>query len=159
MRIFKKNYGRVPLKGSQALELALCYGWITGPARAYDDVSVLWRFAPRRPRSIWSKVNTEIAERLIREGRMKPAGLEEVIRAKKDGRWARAYSPQRTAKVPRDFMIELNKNEKAKTYFKTLNRSSVYAIIFRLQTTGDKQRRRVKVASIVEMLAHENKFH
>ena len=159
VRMFKKNSGHIFMKGPEALEVALCYGWITGQARPYDDISVLWRFTPRRPKSMWSKINTQIAERLIREGRMKPAGFKQIEEAKKDGRWARAYSPQRTARLPKDFMNELNENRKAQAFFKTLNRSNTYAIIFRIENTKDKERRKAKITSIVKMLAKRKKFH
>ena len=159
LRLFKKNSGFVPVKGSEALDVALCYGWITGQARSYDDVSILWRFTPRRERSMWSKINTWHAERLIKEGRMEPAGLKQIEEAKRDGRWDRAYSPQRTATVPRDFIRELNKNKKAKAFFKTLNRTNTYAIIFRLENTKSKERRRAKINSIIEMLENGKEFH
>jgi uncharacterized protein YdeI (YjbR/CyaY-like superfamily) len=159
MRMFKKNSGVVSLKGPEALDVALCYGWITGQARSHDDISVLWRFCPRRPKSIWSKVNTLHAERLIKEGRMKPAGFRQIEEARRDGRWGRAYSPQRTATVPRDFIRELNKNERAKAFFRTLNRTNTYAIIFRLENTKNKNRRKAKISTIIEMLANREKFH
>ena len=159
MRLFKKNSGIIHMKGSEALDVALCYGWITGQARSYDDVSVLWRFMPRRPKSTWSKINTWHAERLIKQGRMRPAGLKQIEEAKRDGRWDRAYSPQRTATVPRDFITQLNKNTKAKSFFKTLNRTNTYAIIFRLENTKSKERRNAKIKSIIEMLENGKKFH
>lgn len=158
LRMFNKNSGIDAIKGPEALDVALCYGWITGQARANDGISVLWRFCPRRPKSMWSKLNTQHAERLIREGRMKASGFRQIEEAKRDGRWARAYSPQRTAKIPRDFARELSRNGKAREFFKTLNRSSVYAIIFRLENTRNPELRRQKISSIVEMLGRGEKF-
>jgi uncharacterized protein YdeI (YjbR/CyaY-like superfamily) len=159
MRMFRKHYSGRYIKGHEALDAALCYGWITGQARPYDGDSNLWRFCPRRPKSIWSKINTMHAERLIREGRMKPAGLRQIEEAKRDGRWDRAYSPQKTAIVPKDFLKALNKSGKAKEFFNTLNRSNRYAIIFRLDTTADAAKRKEKIGKIIKMLEQGRAYH
>lgn len=159
MRRFKKASGVKDITGADALDGALCYGWITGQAKPYDEISVLWRFCPRRPKSMWSQLNTQHAERLIREGRMKDAGLREIEAAKQDGRWARAYSSPRNAVMPPDFMKELNKNRDAKAFFKTLNKSNAYAIIFRLQNTKSPERRKEKIHYIIKMLEKKDKFH
>ncbi len=159
MRMFRKHYKGPAIKGSGALDVALCYGWITGQARSYDDVSCLWRFCPRRPKSIWSKINTGHAERLIREGRMKPAGLRQIEEAKKDGRWQRAYSPPSTAVLPRDFMAKLNRNSKAKAFLKTINRANRYALIFRIENSKSADLRAKKIAEIVAMLEKGKTFH
>ena len=126
IRFFKKASDISSVRTSDALDVALCYGWITGQAKPYDEKSWLGRFAPRRPKSIWSKINTKRAEALIRQGRMKPSGLRQVREAKKDGRWDRAYSSPSTAKLPEDFIKALSKNKEAGAFFKTLNRSNVY---------------------------------
>ncbi len=159
MRRYKKDSHRPSVTGSDALDIALCYGWITGQAKPYDKISILWYFCPRRPRSLWSKINTVHAERLIRAGRMKPGGMKEIEEAKADGRWERAYEPQKTATLPPDFLEKINKNKKAKAFLKTLNRSNVYAIIFRLHTIRDGKRRMEKTDSIIAMLARGEEFH
>ena len=159
MRMYRKDSGVVSIKGPEALDLALCYGWITGQARPNDRLSALWRFCPRRPKSMWSKINTMHAERLIKEGRMKPRGLAEIEAAKADGRWHRAYSPPSTASLPADFIRKVNKNKKAKAFLKTLNRPNTYAIIFRLETAKDEAKRREKMDSIIAMLESGKKFH
>jgi uncharacterized protein YdeI (YjbR/CyaY-like superfamily) len=151
IRLFKKNSGIQTVAISQALEVALCYGWITGQAKSHDETSWLARFVPRRPRSIWSKINVRHASRLIREGRMKRAGLSQIEEAKRDGRWARAYSPPSTAKLPDDFLEELRKNGGAEAFFKTLNKANVYALIFRLENTRSEERRKEKIRQFVKM--------
>lgn len=159
IRVFRKNSGVVSVSNSDALDVALCYGWITGQAKRYDDRSWLDRFVPRRPKSIWSKINTRRAERLIAEGRMKPAGIKQIEEAKKDGRWERAYSPPSEAKVPDDFLKELAKNRKANGFFHKLVKTNVYSIIFRVENTKSSELRRAKVREIVEMLERGEKFH
>jgi uncharacterized protein YdeI (YjbR/CyaY-like superfamily) len=159
IRFFRKNMGVVSISNSDALDVALCYGWRTGQAKRYDDRSWLGRFVPRRPKSIWSKINTRRAERLIEEGRMKPAGIKQVEEAKKDGRWERAYSPPSEAKVPDDFLKELAKNRKANGFFHKLDKTNVYSIVFRVENTKSSELRRAKVREIVEMLERGEKFH
>ncbi|HIH50705.1 TPA: bacteriocin-protection protein, YdeI/OmpD-associated family [Candidatus Micrarchaeota archaeon] len=159
MRRFKKDSGVKDIKGSDALDVALCYGWITGQAKRHDELSVLWWFCPRRPKSLWSKLNTMHAERLIKEGRMKGAGLKQIESAKEDGRWSRAYSQQSIAVLPKDFIKEINKNKKAAAFLNTLNRSNVYAIIFRLETTKSMELRNKKIKIIIRMLARGEKPH
>jgi uncharacterized protein YdeI (YjbR/CyaY-like superfamily) len=159
IRFFRKGSGVVSVTTGEALDVALCYGWITGQARPYDDTSWLGRFVPRRPKSIWSKVNVCHAERLIREGRMKPAGLKQIEEAKRDGRWDRAYSPQSKAKVPTDFISELSKNEKALAFFKTLNKANVYSVVFRLENAKTEEARKAKIRQIVKMFERGEAFH
>lgn len=156
LRIYKKSGGSNIIKGSAVLDALLCYGWITGQAKRGDADSVLWWVCPRRKRSLWSKLNREKAEKLVKEGRMKPSGQKEIDEAKEDGRWARAYSPQRTAKVPADFMRELRKNKQALEFFSTLNRVNRYAIIFRIQNS---KRRKERIAAIIEMLKVKKAYH
>jgi uncharacterized protein YdeI (YjbR/CyaY-like superfamily) len=159
IRIFK-NGTRVPtVSNSDALDIALCYGWITGQAKSYDEDSWLARFVPRRPRSIWSKINTERAEKLITEGRMKPAGLAQVQEAKRDGRWERAYSPPSRATVPRDFAQELHKNRRAEEFFGTLDKANRYAVIFRIETTKSRTLRKAKIRRMIRMFEKGKKFH
>lgn len=151
MRIVKKGSGVPSVSIADALDVALCYGWITGQARSWDEKSWEGRFVPRRPGSIWSKINTERAQKLIMEGRMKPAGLREIEEAKRDGRWARAYSPPSRATVPEDFLGELRKSEKAEAFFKTLNRTRVYSIIFRLETSKSGRLREAKIREMIRI--------
>jgi uncharacterized protein YdeI (YjbR/CyaY-like superfamily) len=159
IRFFKKDSGISTINTSQALDVALCYGWITGQARPYDEKSWLGRFVPRRPRSIWSKINTQHAERLIQEGRMKPAGLKEIERAKRDGRWDRAYTPPSSAKLPDDFVKELRKNRKAEAFSRTLNRANIYSVVFRLENATSNEKREEKIRQIIKMFERGEKFH
>jgi uncharacterized protein YdeI (YjbR/CyaY-like superfamily) len=159
IRLFKKGSGVASVTNAEALDVALCYGWITGQARPHDDTSWLGRFVPRRPRSIWSKINVGHAERLAKEGRMKPAGLKQVEEAKRDGRWGRAYSPPSQAEVPADFTRELNKNKKALAFFETLNRANVYAVVFRLENAKSEEARKAKIRQMIEMFERGERFH
>ena len=156
---FKKTSGEKSLTYSEALDEALCYGWIDGQAKAYDERSWLQRFGPRRPASSWSKINTQHAERLIRAGRMTPAGLKQVDAAKADGRWSAAYDSPRNATPPEDFLTELDKNKKAKAFFTTLNKANIYAIVYRLQTAKKPETRQKRLKMILGMLSRGEKFH
>jgi uncharacterized protein YdeI (YjbR/CyaY-like superfamily) len=159
IRLFRKGSGMPSVTVAEALDSALCYGWITGQARPYDGTSWLARFVPRRPKSIWSKINVGHVERLASEGRMRPAGLKQVEDAKRDGRWDRAYSPPRTARVPADFTRALRKNKKALAFFETLNKTNRYAVLFRLENTRSEAAREAKIDQIVLMLEREGTFH
>lgn len=159
LRIFKKDSGEKTVTYAEALEGALCYGWIDGLKRPYDAVSFLQRFTPRRPRSVWSKVNTEHVERLTKAGRMKPAGLLAVSAAKDDGRWAKAYDSPKNAVVPEDFLRELKKDKAAHAFYETLNRANTYAIAYRLGTAKKPETRERRIRDILEMLANGKKFH
>jgi uncharacterized protein YdeI (YjbR/CyaY-like superfamily) len=159
IRMFKKSSGKATVSNSDAVDVALCYGWITGQIRPLDEISWLGKYVPRRPRSIWSKINTRRAERLIAEGRMKPVGLEQVEEAKKDGRWERAYSPPSEAKVPEDFLRELQKNKAAKEFFEGLNKANVYSVVFRVENAKSPELRRAKIRQLIERLERREKFH
>jgi uncharacterized protein YdeI (YjbR/CyaY-like superfamily) len=159
VRFFKKDSGEKTVTYAEALEEALCYGWIDGQANKYDADSYIQKFTPRRPKSIWSKRNTEIAERLIKEGRMKKAGLEQVELAKADGRWQQAYDSPKNMKVPDDFLQELSKNKKAKTFFDGLNKTNLYAIAWRLQTAKKPETREKRLKEILAMMSEGKKFH
>lgn len=143
----------------QAVETALCFGWIDGQGKGRDDVSSLQRFTPRRKRSVWSKINVERAERLIAEGRMRPAGLAEIERAKADGRWASAYDPPSTAEVPEDFLAELEKHPKAKAFFATLNKRNTFPVVHRLQTAAKPETRAKRLAAMIEMFERGERFY
>jgi len=159
LRIYKKDSGITTVTYAEALDQALCFGWIDGQKKPYDKQSWLQRFTPRRPRSGWSKNNTQHAERLIKSGEMAPAGLREVKTAKADGRWKAAYDSFSKATVPDDFLSALAKNKKAKAFFKTLNRTNLYSIAYRLQTAKRPETREKRARAIIGMLARGVKFH
>ena len=159
LRLFKKGRSDATLDYGQAVEVALCFGWIDGQKRKHDDESWVQRFTPRRPRSGWSKVNTDRAERLIADGRMRPAGLREVEAAKGDGRWARAYDPPSVATVPVDFLVELRKHEAAAAFFDTLDKRNVYAVVYRLQTAKTPATRSKRIQAMIEMFDRGERFH
>lgn len=159
LRFFKKGSGVTSVTFAEALDEALCYGWIDGQAKKYDDASWLQKFTPRRSKSIWSKRNREHIERLIKAGKMQPAGLKEVEKAKADGRWEKAYDSPSTMQVPEDFLAALDKNEKAKAFFETLNKTNTYAIAWRLQTAKRSETRMKRMRAILEMLENGKKFH
>ncbi|MGQ0431604.1 MAG: YdeI/OmpD-associated family protein [Microthrixaceae bacterium] len=159
LRLFKKGRGEATLTYSDAVDVALCFGWIDGQGRKHDDVSRLQRFTPRRPRGVWSKVNTQRAERSIKTGRMRPAGMREVEAAKGDGRWQRAYDPPSTAVVPDDFLTELRKNKKAAAFFATLNKRNTYPVAYRLQTANTPETRAKRIRAMIEMFERGEKFY
>ena len=159
LRFFKKGSGIKGLTYAEALDEALCYGWIDGQARGLDATSYLQRFTPRRRQSPWSKINREHVARLIKERRMQPAGLAEVERAKADGRWDVAYDSFGTATPPGDFKAALAKNRKATAFFATLSRQNLYAIYFRLHHAKKPETRAKRVAQFVEMLAEGRTIH
>jgi uncharacterized protein YdeI (YjbR/CyaY-like superfamily) len=137
----------------QALEEALCHGWIDGQTRRRDDATYRQRFTPRRKRSAWSKRNTGIAERLRAEGRMHPAGQAEVERAKADGRWEAAYAGPATMEVPHDLIEALAAEPKAQAMFETLNSQNRYAILYRIGTAKRADTRARRIREFVAMLA------
>jgi uncharacterized protein YdeI (YjbR/CyaY-like superfamily) len=159
IRIYKKASGILSVKHAGALEEALCYGWIDGQGKKYDEVSYLLKFTPRRSKSIWSKRNIGLVTKLEKEGKMQPAGLEQVKAAKDDGRWAKAYDSPRNMIMPEDFLKELAKNKKALAFFEALNKTNTYAIGWRLQTAKRPETRQKRMKMILEMLANEEKFH
>ena len=159
LRFFKKAAGIKGLTYAEALDEALCYGWIDGQARGFDEQSYLQRFTPRRRQSPWSKINREHVTRLIKTKRMQPAGLAEVERAKADGRWDVAYDSFGTAAPPDDFKSALAKNKKAKAFFATLSRQNLYAIYFRLHNAKKAETRVRRIAQFVEMLAEERTIY
>jgi uncharacterized protein YdeI (YjbR/CyaY-like superfamily) len=143
----------------EAVETALCYGWIDGQAGSYDDAWWLQRFTPRRPRSKWSKINCARAEALIASGRMHPAGLAEVERAQADGRWSDAYDSPRTAAIPDDLMDALDANPQAAAFFRTLNATSRYAILYRIADAKRPATRAKRITMFVDMLARGEAPH
>jgi uncharacterized protein YdeI (YjbR/CyaY-like superfamily) len=159
LRLFKNGSSAATVTYSEALDQALCFGWIDGQKKPNDKQSWLQKFTPRRPKSGWSKNNTRHAERLIKSGEMAPAGLNEVESAKADGRWEAAYDPFSTAAVPDDFLRELARNKKAKSFFETLNKTNLYSITYRLQTAKKHETRLRRMRTIIEMLSRGEKFH
>jgi uncharacterized protein YdeI (YjbR/CyaY-like superfamily) len=143
----------------QALEVALCYGWIDGQKNTFDDRFWLQRFTPRGPRSKWSRVNRDKASELLRRGKLKPAGLAEVERAQRDGRWEAAYESQSTSTVPEDLRVALDQHPKAKAFFATLDRANRYAILYRLGDAKRPETRARRLAQYVVMLEEGRKLH
>jgi uncharacterized protein YdeI (YjbR/CyaY-like superfamily) len=159
VRVAKKNSGVSSITYAEGVEVALCYGWIDAQKLPEDETAWLQRFMPRRPRSIWSKVNREKVLALIASGQMKPAGVEEIDRARKDGRWEAAYDSPGAAAVPADFEKELDRHPKAKAFYKTLNRANSYAILWRLQTAKKVETRAKRMRSFIEMLEKGETLH
>jgi uncharacterized protein YdeI (YjbR/CyaY-like superfamily) len=159
VRIYKKESGVKTIYYPQALDGALCYGWIDGLRRPFDKNSYLQRMTPRRPKSLWSKINTGHVERLIKLGKMKEAGHLAIEAAKKDGRWDAAYNSPGKATIPEDFLAALSKNRKAEAFFQTLNKTNLYSIAWRLQTAKKPETRKRRMKAILEMLAKGKKFH
>jgi uncharacterized protein YdeI (YjbR/CyaY-like superfamily) len=143
----------------QAIEVALCYGWIDSQKKAYDQESFLQKFTPRGAKSIWSVVNRGKAEALILNGQMQPAGLTAIERAKQNGQWEAAYEGQSRISVPDDFQAELDKNEAAKAFFATLNRVNRYAILFRIQTARQAETRSKRIQKFIAMLERHELIH
>ena len=159
LKIAKKGAAAVTVSYAEALEGALCHGWIDGQKDRLDDQYWLQRFTPRKPRGRWSKINREKAERLIAEGRMRPAGLSEVEAARADGRWEAAYEGQAAITVPPDLARELDLNPEAKAFFATLSSVNRYAILYRIQDAKRPQTRAARIAKYVAMLNEQQTIH
>ena len=159
LKLAKKDSGISSVTLAEALDIALCYGWIDGQRLSFDEKYYLQKYTPRRSKSIWSKINVEKVEHLIASGQMKPAGLKAVELAKQDGRWAAAYESQKVISVPDDFQAALDKNKKAKAFFATLNSANRYAFLFRIHTARKVETRAKRISQFVEMLARGEKFH
>jgi uncharacterized protein YdeI (YjbR/CyaY-like superfamily) len=159
LRMYKKDAKIPSINYAQALEEALCYGWIDGMSKSVDATSFIQKFTPRRSKSIWSERNTKHIERLTAEGKMKPAGFHQVELAKADGRWEKAYASSSEARVPDDFIAALNKNKKAKAFFETLNKQNIFAIYFRLQNAKKPETRAKRIVEFIAKLERHEKFH
>ncbi|WP_050466864.1 YdeI/OmpD-associated family protein [Herbaspirillum chlorophenolicum] len=159
LRIFKKDALEKSLTYVEALDQALCYGWIDGQKKSFDKLSWLQKFTPRRPKSGWSKINTQHVERLVNAGAMTSEGMKAVEAAKADGRWDIAYSSSRSASPPEDFLKELSKNKKAEAFFKTLNKANVYSIVYRLETAKKPETREKRMKMILAMMEQGKAFH
>jgi uncharacterized protein YdeI (YjbR/CyaY-like superfamily) len=158
LKLAKKGADVPSVTYDEAVETALCYGWIDGQKKGFDEKFWLQKFTPRRSKSIWSKINREKAERLIASGEMRPAGLAAVELAKQDGRWEAAYDSQRTITVPEDFQAELDKSPKAKAFFESLTSAKRYSFLFRIQTAKKLQTREMRIHQFVEMLQRGETF-
>jgi uncharacterized protein YdeI (YjbR/CyaY-like superfamily) len=152
LQIAKKGAGRVSVTPAEALDVALCYGWIDSQRRSHDGSHFLQRFSPRRPGSSWSRVNVERVEALTAAGRMRAPGLAEVEAAKADGRWDAAYESQRTATVPADLAAALARDEPARAFFESLGRTDRYAVILRLLKARDAAGRAAQLRQVVALL-------
>jgi uncharacterized protein YdeI (YjbR/CyaY-like superfamily) len=159
LKIAKKGSGTPGLSYAEALEVALCFGWIDGQKGRLDSHHWLQRFSPRKPGSRWSKINTEKAAELIEAGRMRPAGLRQVELARQDGRWGAAYAGQRTIGVPEDLERALVGNEAARAFFATLTGVNRYAILYRIGDAKRPQTRATRIAKYVAMLAAHETIH
>jgi uncharacterized protein YdeI (YjbR/CyaY-like superfamily) len=159
LKIAKKGSGHWSVSYDEALDVALAYGWIDGQKGRFDDEYWLQRFTPRKPRSRWSKINCARAGALIASGRMRPAGLGEVKRAKADGRWEAAYEGQRAATVPEDLQRALDENPRAAEFFATVSGANRYAILYRVGDAKRPETRARRIAQFVEMLAEHRTLH
>lgn len=159
LKIAKKDSGISSVTYDEALDVALCYGWIDGQKKGFDDKYWLQKFTPRGPKSIWSKINTEKVEKLIASGEIKPAGLKAIEAAKQDGRWDAAYASQKNITVPEDFQAALNKNKKAKTFFSTLKSAERYSFLFRIHHAKKPETRAKRIQEFVEMLGRGEKLY
>jgi uncharacterized protein YdeI (YjbR/CyaY-like superfamily) len=159
LKMAKKETGIPSVTYAEALEGALCYGWIDGQKASFDEQYWLQKFTPRGPKSMWSKVNCEKVTALLASGRMQPAGIRQVERAKADGRWEAAYESQSRISVPDDFQRELDNNQKAKEFFATLNSANRYAILYRIQTAKKPETRSARIRKFIEMLSNNQKIY
>jgi uncharacterized protein YdeI (YjbR/CyaY-like superfamily) len=159
MKIAKKHTGIPTVVWKDAVPVALCFGWIDGQADKLDDDWYLQRYTPRRPRSKWSKINRDHAERLIKAGRMRPAGQRAIDSAKADGRWDAAYDAPSTATVPPDLQQQLDANPDAKEFFATLSGNNRYAILYRIQDAKRPETRARRIEKFVQMLKEKKTLH
>lgn len=158
MRLYKKASNIESVTYQEALEEALCYGWIDGQKKSYDEVSWIQKFTPRRSKSIWSMRNTLIVKKLIEDQRMQSAGLKVIDEAKADGRWQKAYPSQKDMQIPEDFLALVKKNKKAYQAFKDLSKSNLYSIGFRLHNAKKEETRQKRMKDIIEKLAKGEKL-
>jgi len=159
MKVAKKGASAKSIAIGDALDIALCYGWIDGQRRAYDDTYYLQKYTPRRPKSLWSKVNIAKVEALIAGGRMQKPGFEAIEAAKADGRWQAAYASQRTATMPPELEAALKRSPKAKAFYDTLNKTNKYAVIWRLLTAKTEKTKSARLQKMIDMLEDGKAFH
>jgi uncharacterized protein YdeI (YjbR/CyaY-like superfamily) len=159
LRFAKKGSKLRSISYAEAVEVALCYGWIDGQKRPESEEAWLQKFVARSSRSVWSKINREKARALIERGEMKPAGLEAVESAKKNGRWESAYDSPSAAAAPADFQSALDANPRAAEFFEKLDRTNRYAILWRIQTVKKAETRARKITEFIAMLERGEKIH
>lgn len=152
IKLAKVRSGVAGISKSEAIDAALCHGWIDGQLDQYDEKHFLTRFTPRKPRSRWSQVNCKRAVELLEEGRVKPSGAAQIEAAKADGRWAAAYAPASTAQVPADFQSALDQNAKAAAFFATLVGANRYALLYRIEALRTPEARARKIETFIAML-------
>lgn len=152
LRLFKKGTTEVSINYQEALEEALCYGWIDGQKKSHDEKSWIQKFTPRRSKSIWSKRNTLIVQKLIDEGRMKAPGLKVIEEAKADGRWDAAYDSPKNMVLPAEYLKVIKKNKKAYEFYQSLSKSKLYMIAFRIHTAKKEETRSKRLEAIIQML-------
>jgi len=159
LQLAKKASGLTSVSYAEALDIALCYGWIDGQKQSYDEDSWLQKFTPRGTKSIWSKINREKIAQLIERGLMQLAGLAAVESAKQDGRWDAAYDSARTMTVPDDFQAALDQSAPAAAFFATLNSANRYAVLWRIQTAKKAETRTKRIEQFIHMLENKEKLH
>lgn len=159
VKIAKKESGHASVNYAQALDVALCFGWIDGQKNKFDAEYFLQKFTPRRPKSPWSKINQDKVAALIESGRMREAGLKEIERAKADGRWAAAYESQSKMTVPEDFQAALDQNPAAQAFFGQLNSVNRYAILYRITTAKKAETRQQRIERFIAMLNEGKKIY
>ncbi|HXF25271.1 MAG TPA: YdeI/OmpD-associated family protein, partial [Gemmatimonadaceae bacterium] len=159
IRIAKKGSGIPSVSHPEALDVALCYGWIDSQRKGYDEKTFIQKFTPRGARSIWSVINRDKAIALLESGKMMPAGISEMERAKKDGRWEAAYASQATIEVPPDLQAALDAKPRAARFFTTLTSQNRYAILFRIHNAKRAETRAKRIADFVAMLERHETIH
>lgn len=159
LKFAKKASGTVSVTYDEALQVALCYGWIDGLINKYDEKYYLTRFTPRKSKSVWSKTNRQAVEKLIVEGKVQPSGMSAIEAAKSNGSWDAAYNGAEKIEIPEEFLKELVKDKKAEAFFKSLNRANFYAIAWRLQTARSLETRKKRMEKILRMMKKGEKFH
>lgn len=159
LRYYKKNSGVPTIVHGEAVDVALCWGWIDGLTNGYDELSYLIRFTQRRPKSVWSQINVAKVEKLIAEGLMQPSGMAHIEAAKNDGRWEAAYAGQSTMELPKEFIKLVSTDKDAKTFFDSLNKTNSYAIAFRIATAVGKEKKERVMQKMFEMLKEKKTFY
>ncbi len=159
LRLAKKGSGLASVSYAEALDVALCYGWIDGQKRPADAQTWLQKFTPRGKKSIWSKINRDKVEALIANGQMRPAGQAAIDLARADGRWEAAYDSQKNATIPDDLQAALDASPAAAAFFATLNSTNRYAILFRVQTAKKPETRAKRIRDLVAMLERNEKIY
>jgi uncharacterized protein YdeI (YjbR/CyaY-like superfamily) len=159
LKLAKKSARKVSLGKTEAIDVALCHGWIDGQLNPYDDAAWLIRFTPRKRASRWSKLNCARAEQLLALGRLRPAGLAQVLAAKADGRWEKAYAPASAIEIPDDLRAALDANSKAQAFFATLTGVNRYAVLYRIGAVKKAETRARKIEEFVAMLERGETIH